>query len=356
MLNKGYQYKKPINVEGDLLTLFKPDYKFQTVKLKTKFLKNVFVNHYGLVLKNGVIVKGCAPNIGISSYDHTALFKHWRKGFEQMVVSKYGKSIPYETWDDDTQYLLIHSPWFSYYFWITECLPRLLRIKDKLDDLVLIYPESWERFTFVNETLSLFPNLKKRVLKNDVHLRVKNLVMPEVKPWTPMFIPADVELVRNFLFEAVENANIELPIKSDKIYISRKAAHRRKFTHEDKVESILEEYGFKPVKMEEFSFFEQIALMKQTKYMTAITGAGLINILFMQKGGAFLDLTNDDYKTKKQYRFHYFKLCNILNIDYGVSFFKHENDVNVDHYSNQNLVLDEKQLRKDIALILDGKN
>ena len=76
----------------------------------------------------------------------------------------------------------------------------------------------------------------------------------------------------------------------------------------------------------------------------------------MQKGGAFLDLTNDDYKTKKQYRFHYFKLCNILNIDYGVSFFKHEDDPDVDHYSNQNLVLDEKQLRKDIALILNGKN
>ena len=90
--------------------------------------------------------------------------------------------------------------------------------------------------------------------------------------------------------------------------------------------------------------------------MTAITGAGLINILFMKEGGAFLDLTNEAYKTKKQYRFHYFKLCNLLNIDYAVSFFKHLNDDDVDHYSNQNLILDEQQLRKDIALILDGKN
>lgn len=356
MLNKGYQYKKPINVEGDLLSLFKPDYKYKSVRLKVKYLSKVFVNHYGLVLKNGVIVKGCAPNIGISSYDHTALFKHWRKGFEQMLVSKYGKSIPSENWEDDNKYLLIHSPWFSYYFWITECLPRLLRVKDRLDDLVLIYPESWGNFSFVNETLALFPNLKKRVLKKDMHLRVKNLIMPEVKPWSPMFIPEDVERVRNFLFAAVEKAQIKPPYQSDKIYITRKAAQRRKFTNEDKVEKILSGYGFQPVKMEELSFFEQIALMKQTKYMTAITGAGLINILFMQKGGAFLDLTNQAYKTKKQYRFHYFKLCNILNIDYGVSFFKHENDIEVDHYSNQNLLLDEKKLRNDIELIINERN
>ena len=118
----------------------------------------------------------------------------------------------------------------------------------------------------------------------------------------------------------------------------------------------MNQYGFQAVEMEKLTFFEQIALMKQTKYMTAITGAGLINILFMKEGGAFLDLTNEAYKTKKQYRFHYFKLCNLLNIDYAVSFFKHLNDDDVDHYSNQNLILDEQQLRKDIALILDGKN
>jgi hypothetical protein len=82
----------------------------------------------------------------------------------------------------------------------------------------------------------------------------------------------------------------------------------------------------------------------------------LINILFMKEGGAFLDLTNEAYKTKKQYRFHYFKLCNLLNIDYAVSFFKHLNDSAIDHYSNQNLKLDESQLKVDIELIVHGKN
>ena len=350
------QYKKPLNVSGNLLKLFKPDNKYLNVNLGVRTLNDVFVNHYGLVLKNGFLVKGCAPNIGISFYDKTALFKHWRKGLEQAIVSKYGKSIPYEKWDDDSHYLLIHSPWFSYYFWITECLPRLLRVKDRLNELVLIYPESWDDFSFVKESLELFPGLKTRKLQRDVHIRVKKLVMPEVKPWTPMFIPEDVKAVRELLFEGVEKKGVKSPYACDKIYITRRAAKRRKFDDESKVEEILDQYGFQAVEMEKITFFEQIALMKQTKYMTAITGAGLINILFMKEGGAFLDLTNEAYKTKKQYRFHYFKLCNLLNIDYAVSFFKHLNDDDVDHYSNQNLILDEQQLRKDIALILDGKN
>ena len=77
------KYKKPLNVSGSLLKLFKPDYKYLKVNLKVKRLQNVFVNHYGLVMKNGLLVKGCAPNIGVSFYYLTALFKHWKKGLEQ---------------------------------------------------------------------------------------------------------------------------------------------------------------------------------------------------------------------------------------------------------------------------------
>jgi hypothetical protein len=315
-------------------------------------LKNCFVNHYGLVIKNGLLVKGCAPNIGFSTYDESFYFKHWRKAIEQCIVSKRGKSIKSVNLSEGNKYLLIHSPWFSYYFWITECLPRLLMVKDQLDDLVLIYPESWDNFTFVTETLELFPNLKIKRIESDVHLRVKNLVMPEVKPWTPMFIPESVNQVRKFLFQALDDKKITSPIQTERVYISRAGAKRRKFSDENKVEALMGKYGFSIVRMEELSFFEQIALMRQTKYMTAMTGAGLINILFMQSGGGFLDLTNEEYKHKSQYKFHYFKLCNILNIDYAVSFFNSELDSMIDHWSNQNLVEDIFQIEEGLKLIL----
>ena len=113
-------------------------------------------------------------------------------------------------------------------------------------------------------------------------------------------------------------------------------------------------YGFSIVRMEELSFFEQIALMRQTKYMTAMTGAGLINILFMKNGGGFLDLSNEEYKSKSQYKFHYFKLCNILKIEYAVLFFESEKNDNVDHWSNQDLIENISKIETGLNLILNN--
>ena len=183
-------YKLPLNFKNNWAHLFKPDYKYKTVNLRVRELKNVFVSHYGLVIKNGLLAKGCAPNIGFAPfYDKSAYYKHWRKGIEQMLVCKYGKSLPSVTYNDNRKYLIIHSPWFSYYFWITECLPRLLMVKKQLANLTLLYPESWEKFSFVNETLSLFPELQIQKIPCGTHIFVKNLILPEFKPQTLMFIP-----------------------------------------------------------------------------------------------------------------------------------------------------------------------
>jgi capsular polysaccharide biosynthesis protein len=343
--SKEIVFKPPVNMELHWSHLFQPDNKFLNVKLGARILKNVFLNHYGLVIKNGLLVKGCAPNIGHSNYDDKNFYwAHWKKAIEQRLVSKYGSSIPSMRLDDERYYLVIHSPWFSYYFWLTECLPRLLMVLEHHKDLTLIVPEQWKKFSFVGETLKLFPDLEQIEIPLDTHLWVKNLVLPEVKPWTPMFIPENVFQVRDFLFN-------HLNIKSDNtsnynIYISRKTAQRRKFTHEEYVESFLKEYGFNSISMEELSFRDQISLMSNSKNTAAITGAGLVNLLFKKTGGAFVDFTNLEYLSKDQYKFHYLKLCNILGIDYNVCFFEHENSTDVDHYSNQNLIFNDKEVKK----------
>lgn len=344
-------YRPPVNMKPEWAHLFLPDLAYQKVKLGARLLNNVFVNHYGLVIDNGLLVKGCAPNIGHFPYkDENFHWPHWKKATEQMLVSRFGKSVQSMRLDDNRTYLLIHSPWFSYYFWITECLPRLLMVRDHLPQLTLIYPESWKRLSFVNETLSLFPELNRVEIPADVHLRVKNLVMPEVKPWTPMFIPEYVHEVRRVLFEGFDIRQNYL-VTSRKVYISRKAASRRMFTDEDRVESFFNKAGFCTITMEELSFRQQIALMAEANFVAAITGAGLVNLLFSNSCGRFLDFTNADYLYKSHYKFHYMKLCNILKIKYGVCFFKHEDAPRVEHYSNQNLVFEIEKTERLIQIL-----
>jgi capsular polysaccharide biosynthesis protein len=354
---KGFEreinYRPPVNMRPEWEHLFRPDHAYRKVKLGARLLRNVFVNHYGLVINNGLLVPGCAPNIGFGSYDDGFYFPHWKKAMEQMLVSRFGKSIESRHLDDDRTYLVIHSPWFSYYFWLTECLPRLLMVREHLHELVLIYPEQWDRFPFVTETLALFPELQVERVKQDVHLRVSKLVMPEVKPWTPMFMPDQIFQVRKLLFQAIDDQGMpSSPTDVSKnVYISRKSAARRRFTNENGVEEMLADQGFEATRMEELDFFSQVRLMRDTRLLAGITGAGHINIMFMQQHGGFLDLTNKDYVTKSQYKFHYFKLCNLLEINYAVSFFEHENAPDADHYSNQNLIADFGQLHKDLQIL-----
>lgn len=349
-----YNHKYPVNYINEWKNLFKKDLKFNSINLKTKTLHNVFVNHYGLVLKNGILNKNCAPNLKFDSYDDNKYFKHWKLALEQYLVCRFGKSLKYKVLSKEKKYLVIHSPWFSYYFWITECLPRLLRTLEKFDvsEFTLIFPENWKNLDFVNKSLENIPNLQTELIENDTHLFVPNLILTDVKPWTPMFIPTEVAKTREFLFKISNNAPFDIE-ENCRVYISRASAKRRKFTNEEDVEILFKKYNFKIVEMEHLSFFQQIQLMKKTKYLAGLTGAGHINILFMKEGGGFLDLSNDKYKSKTQYKFHFFKLCNILNIGYSICFFKSENAPNIDHWSNQNLIANLGEIESELKKLIE---
>ena len=347
-------YRPPVNMKPEWEHLFKPDDKYLSVKLGVRQLSNVFVNHYGLVIKNGLLVPGCAPNIGFSNYDDGFYFNHWRKAMEQMLVSRFGKSIPSIRLDDNRKYLVIHSPWFSNYFWITECIPRLLAVKHLLPELVLIYPESWKNITYVNDTLSLFPELEKVIIPQDHQMFVKNLIMPEVKPWTPMFIPEHVFEVRKLFFDQLNKIIQKAPSNPKSVYISRKKAKRRKFTDEASVERLMEEFGFETVCMEELTFFDQVSLMSKTELLASITGAGLINVWFMMENGGVLDLANEEYEHKDKYKFHYFKLCNVLSIDYALSFQKNTSDKQLAYY-NRDLIPDLNSIKSCLKLLTENK-
>jgi capsular polysaccharide biosynthesis protein len=212
----------------------------------------------------------------------------------------------------------------------------LISVQAHHPELHLIYPEVWNEIPFVRESLSLFPKLRREVVPPHYHLKVPHLIMPEVKPWTPMFIPEQTTQVRSLLLNL---ANSIPATARKKVYISRKKAARKKFQDEAGAEAYFSDKGFDAVYMEELSFKEQIALARDAEEMIAITGAGTINALFMKPNSVLMDLTNTAYLKKKQYKFHYFKLCNILKIKYAVLFCQAENNPTLKHYSMQNLIL-----------------
>lgn len=349
----------PQNIQENEVYLFsKRQYSIQT-NPKIKTLKNVFVNQQGLVLKNGLLVKGCAFNLK-GKEDTTVYFPFWRKVIEQYFVCKFGKSLKYIQLKDDNAYLLIHSAWFNYSFWVNSFLIRLISfLKTNSDPHVyLIYPEEWDKISYVKQSLDYF-NIKKKIIPADHHIFVKNLILPETREWTSSFYVGNIRYVYDWFRPFV--INYLIPPES-KIYLSRKKRDVRCVANEEEILLVLQKYDFEVFEFDEMSYMEQVNLMMHTSHFISIHGAGFSNIVFMQAQKSVMELINQEY-AKLEYTFPFWKLADALDLNYFYQFgdvstnfsrdlIKEVYDIDKKYLVNENIHIDSILFEKNIRKML----
>jgi hypothetical protein len=311
----------PNNFKEEDNFLFHNRDTYYTSDLKIKSHKNVFITHEGLCLKNMRLLPKSHFNI-MGNADRTFYYQFWKLAVEQYLVSTFGKSLKKINLDKG-KYLAIHTKWFGYFFWLTDALPKLIKTKGLHKEVKLIYPENWGSIPFVADTLKLFPDLKAKRIESGVHLQVEKLILPETRKWSNAIDPNEINLVRDFLFEKLTQNNITKNYGS-RIFISRKKAARRRITNNDEVENLLVTSGFQSVCLEDYSFLEQVSIMKHAKHVIGLHGAGLANAMFMQKGGALIELS-PKISNKKDFRIPFWRLANAVEVRFSILFCKSEN-------------------------------
>lgn len=332
-MRKKIIVKLPSNLKENDHFLFHNRDSYYTSDLKIKTYKNVFITHEGLCLKNMRLLPKSHFNI-MGNADRTFYYQFWKLAVEQYLVSTFGKSLKKINLDKN-KYLAIHTKWFGYFFWLTDALPKLIKTKGLHKEVELIYPENWDAIPFVADTLKLFPDLKAKRIESGVHLQVNKLILPETRQWSNAIDPAEISLVRDFLFEKLEEKKV-LKNYGTRIFISRKKAARRKITNYVEVEDLLDSHGFKLVCLEDYSFLEQVSIMKHAKYVIGVHGAGLANILFMKKEGHVVELS-PTITNKKSFRIPFWRLANAIDGRFSILFCQSEHkDDNV--YDNDLIV------------------
>ena len=319
-------------------------------ELKVKSKKNVFLTHYGIMLKNLVPVPYTLPNVwGKKKPNAGFFFQFYRKALEIYMVCRFGKSLKAIQLDKNKEYLFIYSPWFGYFSWVMESLPRILEVQDELENLTLILPESYSKKKFVLESLQLFPKLKYEIIPEGVHMHVPNVRIPELKPYTYVFDPETMRSYRNKMWDYIDSLDIQLPTY-DKIYVSRKKAKNRKLENEDTVLEIMEKSGFKELSFEDYSFFEQVYMMKHCKVLAGVHGAGFANLAFMPEGSSLLELIKE-YSSYKEERPSYWRLCSAIGVDYYLEYCKPVEYGNYDLWVGVNLICNIESLRDSLKLL-----
>jgi capsular polysaccharide biosynthesis protein len=340
-MRKKIYCEYPINLDKKDEVLFKGRESYHISDLRVRFLKNVFIAHDGLYLKNKMLVSKSHFNL-VGFADRTFYYSFWKLALEQYLVSTYGKSLTKMKLEKNA-YLAIHTKWFGYFFWLTDALPKLIKTQHLHKDIELIYPESWNNIPFVNETLQLFPDLQVKKIKSGVHLQVENLVLPETRQWSNAIDPIELKRIKEFLFEQLEKYEVTTDLGPN-IFISRKKAVRRNIINQDEVESLMKKYDYTSICLEDYSFLEQVSILKHAKNVLGLHGAGLANTIFMKENTRIIELSPQIHE-KKNLRIPFWRIAGAIKAHFYIIFCKTDSQQHGDLY-DKNLIVKINELER----------
>lgn len=196
----------------------------------------------------------------------------------------------------------------NYFHWICDILPKLY-IKKKYiskNDYIIL-PQYKTLFQKKSLQLLGFNNLffLKKNIKVD-NMKYIGELYPSGNPR-----PRILKKMRNDL---ISKFNIKK--KDKKIYVSRKKAHRRSLKNEASFEKELANYGIETVYFEKMSFNDQVKISASSKLMIGVQGAGLINLIWMNKDSNLIDIRpKNDVSVNP-----FFSISQIFNINYYYHF------------------------------------
>jgi hypothetical protein len=287
--------KKPVNFNSADTSYFQNEFQRELEPGRVFKTKNLLLGSDGVLFRTNL-------RVFKPSLIHESLASIYTPFFFLTRLLKNGvKILPLRK-----MYGVVFDGWsHGYFHWLTEVLPKILRERDSVNSLVLLFPKRYSS-GFFSESLKLLNVTNVQYFDEKRILFLKNATLiTGVKP-AGNYDEKEVTHLRN-LFVKKYSAK---PFR--RVYISRAKAGRRKVANENELISVLNKYRFELVFAEDFPFNTQVQLMAETQYLVSIHGAGLTNMLFMHPHTHVLEFKlKDDYAN-----LCYFSLASALTINY----------------------------------------
>jgi hypothetical protein len=198
----------------------------------------------------------------------------------------------------------------GYFHWLTDVLPRLLTVRERLVDWVLLLPSAFKELDFVQASLRLFAFAGIEYIDPHEVLVCSKIIVPTQTAPSGHYNEALIQQVRDLMIELYGGGPQEQP--ADKVYISRSRTTKRRLFNEENVIEVLREFGFRIIRAEEYSLAEQVKIASRARYLVSNHGAGLTNTLFMLPGTNVLELRHATDRVNNCY----FILASALNLNY----------------------------------------
>jgi hypothetical protein len=302
--------------------------------MEVKTLNNVLISPYGIIYKKFSILKECTPYYFDMEHDYVPQFMKNHINGGGILGGSIERFIRHfiafkKTNIKETHFWCSDQYSHGYFHWLCETLPRiyLLTLLGFENPSVILPGPTTKNVNFIRESLNLlFPDINFSFTQNRNVLKLRELIwisqMGKPYQFNPLLINSFRQFVRGLI-----KAYPDSPKK--RLYISRKNAIRRKVSNEDKVEKLLEGFGFETVYPENYNFAEQIERFAQSEIIIGIHGAGLSNMIFLPDNSFVLELQRPMPAATC-----FYNLANSLNLNYYYLFCNHnseEVDGRLDH-------------------------
>jgi len=242
-------------------------------------LHNVHVTWDGAVFHNlRVFVPSVVNAWSASRFQDTLLLRQW---LGKKVVAPC-VAVCHDQWSVE-----------NYYHWLVDTLPRLLVLRQTHPNMLLMLPQPLppkELPDYISRSVAVFGFTNYLPVNTRQILRADCVVLPELTAPSLSQNPLLIKQVRAELLAALSPE----PVRATrKVYAARAARSVRSIVNEPEVDALLQEAGFEKVYFEDFSFLEQIRLMRETAVFLGVHGAGMANVLFLQDDAIIIELLNE---------------------------------------------------------------
>ena len=324
--------KLPVNFHDEHLSLFEGE--LERVIPATRLLKfeNVLASPEGLLFKGTSILP--------ESFAFPYHLDEWRfRSVVKFLATNYALRRRRKIERDA---LWITDYWSTGYFhWLTDVLTRLFVVRDRVGDLLLVLPGTYQKREHVQSSLKVFGVTNVDFIGSEEVVECASLIMPSHTAPSGHFNEEAIGGVRHVLLSAYGDSNG----KDERLYISRRNAGRRNIINEDEVTSVLDRFGFETIHAEDLSFEQQVRTCSRARYIVSNHGAGLTNMLFMKDGGSVLELRHVSDCINNCY----FTLASALDLKYFYLTCSPQNQSADPH--DAHLVVDTDQLEKNLGLL-----
>jgi hypothetical protein len=340
-LHAGYSRKitLPINLDSknQNFSIFKEVSLQSSPDIFVHNLKNIVIDDTAIVYKkNGQIKTDLYEPSERQKYD---LFQKKNKLnvqnlvhprlFIQNLLNKFTFKTSV-TLDRDKSYLVVTDDRAinNIYHWFCDSMVKLIAYGKLNEDEIIVLPEDCWKKGFVRDSLSIFGITEKEiyVLKKNNFYHLGNAKFISNSIFTPSSSNGFIlSKLREEFYKSFDQVNSDEPVK--KVYLSRGKALNRNISNLSDFENFIVEYGFHEIIAEDYSLFDLIHILIDTKYLIGVVGANLTHMLFMRKDTYVIELIHSDFVIPsnkiwpgmyddKFYGFHFLYLANSLSINY----------------------------------------